>query len=100
MKYLIQKINDHSQWDNLVSKSLNNNIFLKSYYLMPLEEKVDFFIDLYCRNKSEPSSYVLITPSEKTVPVSFSSLPGIQIEKKNERLYEVIIYLANSQDEL
>ena len=44
MKYLIQKINDHSQWDNLVSKSLNNNIFLKSYYLMPLEEKVDFYI--------------------------------------------------------
>ena len=43
MKYLIQKINDHSQWDNLVSKSLNNNIF-KILLLDAIRGKVDFYI--------------------------------------------------------
>ena len=62
-------------------------------------DKVDFFINLYNENKFKTSSYVLITPSGSSIPISFDSLPGIQIEKKSESTYEVFIYLANSQDE-
>ena len=42
--YTIENIKDENKWDELVSKSENNNIFLKSYYLNCLKDNINFFI--------------------------------------------------------
>ena len=48
--YDIKNINDKDKWNELVSNSENNNIFLKSYYLDCLKDNVDYFI---IKKKSE-----------------------------------------------
>ena len=63
MKYIIEKFNNHTEWDKIVSKSLNNNIFLKSFYLLPLNELIDFY--LVRKNSKVIGGFTLITDKKK-----------------------------------
>ena len=74
--YDIKNINDKDKWNELVSNSENNNIFLKSYYLDCLKDNVDYFI---IKKKSEViSGFVVISDNNKNIVENlFSIYSGI-----------------------
>ena len=102
MKYSVEKINDLKKWDHLVSQSENSSIFFKSFYLIPLKEKIDFFI--IKKNNKPISGFFLITDGKKNIVendliihsgIFFVKDKNMKISSLNAQIHETIETFKN-----
>lgn len=95
MKYSIEKIFDLKKWDYLVDQSENSSIFFKSFFLIPLNEKIDYFI--IKKNNKPISGFFLITDGKKNIVendliihsgIFFIKEKNIKISSLNAQIHE------------
>ena len=102
MKYSIEKIFDLKKWDYLVDQSENSSIFFKSFFLIPLKEKIDYFI--IKKNNKPISGFFLITDGKKNIVendliihsgIFFIKEKNIKISSLNAQIHETIETFKN-----
>ena len=81
--YKVVNIENKEKWDDLVSRSENNNIFLKSFYLDCLNNKIEYFL---IKKKDEiKAGFVAILDDQKNLVENiFSIYSGVFILKDNK----------------
>ena len=79
--YKVVNIENKEKWDDLVSRSENNNIFLKSFYLDCLNNKIEYFL---IKKKDEiKAGFVAILDDQKNLVENiFSIYSGVFIFKR------------------